>query len=246
MTFFKSLIKSIFRLAGLEIGFTRSNVINNTELKRENKWLMDNQFHTIIDIGANEGQFAQKARKLFPNSKIISFEPIPSVYQKLKENFQEDKNFCAFNVGLGKKKECVKLTLNEYTPSSSILKMEHHTEHFNFAVEQNEIEVQIDLLDNYQNEFDVTKPYLVKIDVQGYEDRVIEGGKSVLENAQMIITEVSFTSLYHGQVPFGHIYSVLLDLGFKYVGNYEQLHSPVNNEILQADAIFVKSKHSSR
>ncbi|WP_167883686.1 FkbM family methyltransferase [Leptospira ognonensis] len=240
----KTVIKSLFKLLGLDISFVRSERYKkqkeDADLKRANLWLTEFNFHSIIDIGANEGQFAKKVRTLFPSTKIISFEPIPTVFEKLKIDFATDQNFKAFNVGLGEKEEKMQLWLNEYSPSSSLLKMDHHTEHFDFAVKQNQIEIQLARLDSYTSEIDLTKPYLVKIDVQGYEDRVIKGGTDVLRKAKMIITEVSFVSLYEGQVLFDQIYSSLKALGFRYVGNYEQLHSPINHSVLQADAIFLR------
>jgi len=39
---------------------------------------------------------------------------------------------------------------------------------------------------------------------------------------------------------FDDIYKTLFDFGFRYHGNFEQLLSPHTNEILQADAIFIK------
>ncbi len=240
----KSILKSIFLLVGLDVYLIKTEQeqrqLEHEEFIRTNKWLIDYGFNTIIDIGANEGQFAKKARELFPNANIISFEPIPAVYEKLVENFKTDTHFKAINVGLGEKQEKMKLWLNEYSPSSSILKMDHHTEHFDFAVKQNEIEIQLEQLDSFAQEIDLSKPYLVKLDVQGYEDKVILGGTNLLSSAQMIISEVSFTSLYEGQVLFDRIYTTLKALGFKYAGSYEQLNSPINYEILQADAIFIK------
>lgn len=242
---FKEKLKSFFHLLGWEIQRKSSNKekerIELAILLKNNKWLIDYGFKTIIDIGANEGQFAQKARILFPNANIISFEPIPAVYEKLVENFKTDIFFKAFNVGLGERQEKIKFWLNEYSPSSSILQMDHHIEHFDFAVKQDQIEIQIERLDSFNQRFDLSGPYLVKIDVQGYEDRVISGGPNILRNAQMIISEVSFTSLYNRQALFDQIYTSINALGFKYAGSYEQLNSPINNAIIQADAIFIKN-----
>ncbi len=242
----KSLSKKLFQIIGIDVRLSHSKKkrqqIEFAETMQKNKWLAEFDFKTIIDIGANEGQFAQKARIVFPIANIISFEPIPAIYNLLKENFKSDIHFKAFNVGLGDKQEKIIFWLNEYSPSSSILRMDRHTKHFDFAIKQNQIEIQLEQLDTYAHYIDLSKPYLVKIDVQGYEDRVILGGPKIISGAQAIITEVSFISMYEGQVLFNHIYALLKAHGFKYVGNYEQLYSPVNNEILQADAIFVKEK----
>ena len=43
-------------------------------------------FHTIIDAGANVGQFALTAAQRFPMAEIHCFEPVPDVYEILKSN----------------------------------------------------------------------------------------------------------------------------------------------------------------
>lgn len=55
------------------------------------RWLKEMNIKTVIDIGANEGQFASIIRKLLPESTIYSFEPIPHCYEKLKKNFSKWK-----------------------------------------------------------------------------------------------------------------------------------------------------------
>jgi len=208
-----------------------------------NKWLQDKDIQSILDIGANTGQFAQKARWLFPDAKIYSFEPILSVYEKLKENFVGDVNFEAYNTALGEEEGLVTFFQNEFSDSSSLLKMKNiHKENFPFTQNESKINVNITTLDKILHDKQIGHPYLVKIDVQGFEEKVINGGKSIVENADYIITEVSYVELYEGQPLFDVIYAKLTGMGFQYIGNFEQLLSPKNNEILQADAIFKKVK----
>ena len=244
----KNIIKKICALFNVEIHKKISDSeLNRNKIKRlilENKWLIEKNIKTIIDIGANEGQFAQKMRLLFPNAKIISFEPITQVYQQLNENFKNDKSFISYNFGLGEKEENITMWLNEYSPSSSILKMSDHLNHFQNAKETAKINIEIKPLDKVLNKSKIETPYLTKIDVQGFEKYVIKGGQSLIKNSLIIIIEVSFCSLFENQVLFDEIYSILKSLGYKYSGNYDQLYSPVNNKILQADAIFIKENIS--
>lgn len=241
----KKIIKRIFNFFGLEIKLRRTEK-EKAKIKFENflsshKWLTDYNFKTILDIGANEGQFAHKMRKLFPKAQIISFEPLPREYQTLCESFQHDKKFVAYNFALGEKEESTTMWLNEFSPSSSLLKMKEHTKHFDYAISQTPIDIKIFPLDQALKMSAIGAPYLIKIDVQGYEEYVIKGGKNIFSNATMVITEVSFSQLYENHMLFDGIYLILNDLGFRFIGNYEQMNSPINNEVLQADAIFVKA-----
>ncbi|MFN8465859.1 MAG: FkbM family methyltransferase [Caldilineaceae bacterium] len=48
-------------------------------------------------------------------------------------------------------------------------------------------------------------PYMVKIDVQGFEDKVLLGGELTIRHASMLIIETSFQVLYEGQALFGDV-----------------------------------------
>jgi FkbM family methyltransferase len=225
----------------------QSSVGGQKELKKQYtekyKWITNKNLQTVLDIGANTGQFAEKIRWILPDAKIYSFEPIPFVFDILKKNFENDKNFEAINCGLGEEDGITDFYLNEFSDSSSFLKMKDlHKNNFPQTANESKISVQIKKLDDVLSYDKIKSPYLVKIDVQGFEDKVINGGKNIIRNAEYIITEVSFVELYENQPLFDKIYNLLKEMGFQYVGNFEQLTSYVTNEILQADAIFKKIK----
>jgi len=244
----KILIQKILHIFGCELKRWKKNqaeINKQNETILRNQWLREKKILTIIDVGANTGQFAQKARKLFPDAKIYSFEPIPSVYEKLKKEFVIDVNFEAYNTALGEENGVVSFFQNEFSDSSSCLKMkDNHKEAFPFATNESKIEVRITTLDEVINASDIKSPYLIKLDVQGFEEKVINGGKNIVENADYIIIEVSFVELYENQPLFDVIYNKLTKMRFRYIGNFEQLLSPLNGEILQADAIFKKEKNN--
>lgn len=245
----KGFIQAIFHSLGYEINKWVPNKVESEiawrkerehqRFLQENKWLIEKNIKTIIDIGANEGQFAKKMRNLFPDAKIFSFEPIPQVYEDLKKNFADDVNFFAYNMGLGEEEGTLKFFLNEYSPSSSLLKMKDiHKENFPYTETDFEIEVLIKRLDDILDLKILDKPCLVKVDVQGFEEKVIRGGMNLIQKVDIIIIETSFVQLYDNGPLFDAIYTLLTKLGYSYIGNFEQLYSPNNHEILQADAIF--------
>ena len=100
--------------------------------------------------------------------------------------------------------------------------------------------VQVKKLDKIAHELDIKDEMLIKIDVQGYEDRVIKGGQNVISKARILIIETSFRLLYGGQVMFEDIYALITGMGFSYKGALGQLKSPIDGSILQADSIFIK------
>jgi hypothetical protein len=55
-----------------------------------------------------------------------------------------------------------------------------------------------------------------------------------------VLVEVSFRPLYEGQATFHRVYEILLGSGFSYAGSMDQLLSPVDDTVLQADALFLR------
>lgn len=109
----------------------------------------------------------------------------------------------------------VEFYLNEHRASSSMLLPLHHKEHFPFASQVEKIIVPVLTLDSVMVSHISEQPDLIKIDVQGFEDRVIRGGFNTLRNTRWCLVEVSLVELYQGAPTFDTVYQLLSDLGFE-------------------------------
>ena len=231
----KRIVKTTFRLCGLNI--ERINPADNNY-----DWLLKYGIETVLDIGANTGQFAEMIHKILPSAAIVSFEPIEECYKSLIRNMASVPKFRAFNYALGEKDTNAEMYVNDYTASSSLLQMEDlHKQAFPFTANACKEMVKIKQLDGIALDLDLTDNLLIKIDVQGYEDRVIRGGQETVSRAKVVIIETSFQCLYIGQPMFEDIYDILKQIGFRYIGDLEQLRSPLNGSVLQADSVFIKN-----
>lgn len=78
---------------------------------------------TIIDIGANKGQFAKKMRRYFPQAQIFAFEPLPLPYQQLQQWGDRQQNRVrTFNLALGDRVDELEINSHVlFTASSSLL-----------------------------------------------------------------------------------------------------------------------------
>jgi FkbM family methyltransferase len=251
----KRLLKSPFRALGMDVVRWRppksQPVILPLELdmiqaftpqyKPENHWFAQCGIQTVLDVGAHMGEFAQRIRTMLPDAELICFEPLEEPFTKLTKRFRGQPNFRAIRCALGENTGQHEIHHNEYAPSSSLLPMTKlHKQSFTFAVkEQTEI-VEVRRLSDVVRELNLRDPLLLKLDVQGFEDKVIAGGENVVARAKIIIIEVSFQPLYEGGPLFDDIYQLLKEHGFTYNGNFEQLFSPKDGRILQADAIFCR------
>ncbi len=219
----------------------RSGIFPDLFILLNKAWFLNAGISTIIDIGANNGNWARTMNLLLPKSRIYSFEPLPECFQKLEQQMQNIKNHKSFNFALGDISGKVEFNQNEFSASSSIHDISaEHVAAFPFTAKAKKIMVNIDRLDNIIAGYNLDREVLVKIDVQGYEDKVIAGATETLLQAKIVIVEVSYEVLYKGQPLFEHLFEQLSRLGFRYHGNLEQMISPIDGNIIQADAVFIR------
>jgi len=114
----KRVIKKAFNFIGLDV----------TKISKSPKHsllgLQKLPINTIIDVGANTGQFAGMIERVFPEARIYCFEPIPEAFKQLgKWSKQKNGKVNAFNLALGDSEgEIEMLYHTDHSPSSSILK----------------------------------------------------------------------------------------------------------------------------
>jgi FkbM family methyltransferase len=206
-------------------------------------WIHDLKIATILDIGANTGHFAFAINALLPQSQIYSFEPLPECFKELQAKAKGIPNMRMFNIALGNHSGNLIFKRNAHSLSSSFLEMASlHKSAFPQTSISETTEVLVEKLDIFaQEEIVLTGPLLVKIDVQGFEGQVLEGGMQVISQAKIIIIETSFYTLYENQPLFDDIYLTLKSNGYIYAGALESLKDPSTGRVLQEDSIFVKS-----
>ena len=206
----------------------------------DNRWLTNRNLDSVLDIGANTGQFAEKIHAILPEAQIYSFEPIKHCYEQLLVNTQGYK-LKAFNIALGETEEEVEINVSKHTPSSSLLEMAQlHKDVFEGTDFVAKEMIQVQKLDSFADGLGNLGKFMVKIDVQGFEDRVIKGGENTIRNAELVVIETSFRELYKGQLLFNGIYNLLHDLGFDFKGNVTQTLDERDGSILYAESLFVK------
>jgi FkbM family methyltransferase len=210
--------------------------------KPEDHWLVKSGIKTVLDVGAHMGEFAQRIRAILPNADLVCFEPLREPFLVLSQRFAGQPNFMAVQCALGEKAAQCEIHHNEYAPSSSLLPMtDLHKRSFTFAVKEEAEIIEVRRLSDVARELNLRDPLLLKLDVQGFEDKVIIGGEDVVARAKIIIIEVSFLPLYEGGPLFDDVYQILKTRGFTYNGNFDQLLSPEDGRPLQADAIFCRT-----
>ncbi len=152
-----------------------------------------------------------------------------------------DKNFKDFNFALGNENMEMSMEKNEYSPSSSLLPLGvKHQELFPHAKQTSKEKILIKKLDDVSPTLHIQKEILIKVDVQGFEDKVIAGGQNTFSQVRAILIETSFVELYQGQPTFDDIYTSLRNLGFSYHGSMQEKIDKKTGKIISEDSLFIK------
>jgi len=136
---------------------------------------------TFIDIGSNSGYFSLSLAGLC--NKVISFEPIPDAYKRLKTNIKINRfsNIKTFNVALTDKQKETTFWIDQNNDGESSLDYEG-----TFKQSGMPITVQTNTLDNILNE---DKVDIIKLDAEGFESEILKGGRKTIEKVRLIVFE---------------------------------------------------------
>jgi FkbM family methyltransferase len=192
----------------------------------------------VYDIGANRGDFGSFLARLSNVSSVYCFEPLPDVYRDLTKSTRNYNKLKCFQVALGDRFGIAGMHANIFNPSSSILAMDSlHMEEFPQSRNSHEIEVRVMRLDDTVREFKLLPPDFIKIDVQGFEERVINGGREVIRKARFCLLELSLVSLYEKSGLITDINSLMRTLGFSLISIVGKIKGK-SGEILQIDGLY--------
>jgi FkbM family methyltransferase len=167
---------------------------------------------SLIDVGANTGQFTAAALYQWPDLEVHAFEPLPREGTQLRDNFAGQSNVHVENLAIGDEEGVAVLHRHAHSLSSSLLPTTLAARNrFPWAVERDDIEVPVRRLDSLFSSVLLPRPVLLKIDVQGFESQVLSGAKAMLTMISAIVVEQAFEPFYEGQHSFSHTHGDLFD-----------------------------------
>lgn len=196
-------------------------------------------FDTVVDIGANRGQFATFARATFPQARIVSFEPLKEPGDTFSTLFADDPQVTLVRAAVGATAADLVMHVTEKEDSSSFLEVgELQNATFGSVVVETRV-VRCAPLDQLLAPDSLGASNLLKIDTQGYEQEVLKGSEAYLARFSAIYCELSFVELYKGQPTASPVIRYLHERGFELRGVYNQASS--SKMALQADFLFERS-----
>jgi FkbM family methyltransferase len=197
---------------------------------------------TVIDIGANNGDFAKFLTNFFKPNQTYVFEPLPLYATDLELKKNHIPNFEVFNIALSDRAGEETFFQNSSGPSSSFLRVSDCSKtEFPDTAHEVATRVQMARLDDVLATADLSDDVFIKIDVQGFEDRVISGGHQIFSKARYVLIEMSFVPLYVGQPLFGQVHAQLANLGYELAGIKNQICANTSGQPLFAHCLYIRN-----
>ncbi len=193
---------------------------------------------TVIDIGANRGQFALAARRYFPLAKLVSFEPLPEPAEVYRAIFLGEVNTTLHQSAVGPTRGSTTMHLSAQDDSSSLLPITQlQNSIFPGTAECGTSIIKIGRLSDFVLMSEIVSPALLKIDVQGFELQALEGCEELLSRFSHIYVECSFVELYKGQSLADEVIAWLRLRNFQLAGAYN-MSVDGGDRPIQADFLF--------
>jgi len=197
------------------------------------------EFATVIDVGANQGQFALFATRRFPNAALICLEPLADPRAKLSRVLAGRSDVTIFSLAASATDGLQPFHVSRATDSSSLLKpTDAMTTVFPGTEANAMIEVQAARLDATLPRT-LLRPCLLKIDVQGAELEVLRGAERLLGQVDEVYVECSLVEFYEGQPLLDDLVVHLATRGFRLRGIHSLLRDH-RGQCLQADLLFAR------
>jgi FkbM family methyltransferase len=190
----------------------------------------------ILDVGGNVGEFAELARRRWPDALITSFEPIPELAKANRK--QANGRWVVERVALSSSRGSATLhrCINQHSASTMQPPGTLRREAFGIVDRFEPLEVRTAMLDDYADRRRLRT--LVKIDVEGHEGSVLVGAGETLKLASGVIIEVQqdSTIVAGAWAPY-MVDGYLKQHGLRFAGILDALREP-RGRIVQFDGLW--------
>jgi FkbM family methyltransferase len=163
---------------------------------------------TYVDVGTNRGQVLREAVRVAPHGRHVAFEPIPALAAEVKQAFPQVD--CR-QLALGARAETAEFCYFRALDGWSGLRR-----NMQISDERGDPELITVNVSTLDAELGELTPSVIKIDVEGAELDVLEGGRSLLSQARplVIFEHVATAASLYGVSP-GAPYELLAELDYE-------------------------------
>jgi FkbM family methyltransferase len=176
------------------------------------RWLLQSlsqlKFKSIVDVGANHGDWIQHSLPLFSHASIYAVEPVPSNFGVLSERFMNETRVSCFQVGLGSKNGSAQMETDNRRHS--------HARIVTTTANRPElIDVKIQTGDDFLRDRSIDSVDFLKIDAEGYDCQILQGLKETLSKRMIDVIQFEYTPVgYHYDMSLEAVFELLQSNGY--------------------------------
>lgn len=186
-------------------------------------------YPVIVEAGAHIGRDTAKMARLWPDATIYAFEPVPALYEQLKESVKEFRNVHCFPLALSTKKGTATFYVSSgaSTAASSLLEPYEYSKarpdvHFQ------PITVETMTLDQWAKQEGIKKVDFLWLDMQGHELAVLKAAPKMLSTAKALLVEASLIERFKSSPLVNEVKSWIESQGFKALLHDSPKHDKIN------------------
>jgi FkbM family methyltransferase len=195
--------------------------------------------HVVIDVGAHKGWFFHCWLDWCPQAWVHAFEPYPPSFDAARRLYGSDRRIKLIQMAVGDTSGERDLNVLEDSLVSNSLLVPHRPAWEEVQYQTGLVKserVSVTTLDAYAAAREISSVYLLKIDVQGYEKKVLRGAHRILPSIDYILVESGIRPLYENAPRFSDIFQHLTERGFHLMGM--QAWHRGNHTLMEADMLF--------
>jgi FkbM family methyltransferase len=196
---------------------------------------------SVIDIGANVGDWSRAVLALSEPGRLIAVEPQPGIAKQLGRSFADRPEVTVVQAAVGATGGQVELQIASHPHNASMLAPRESMNDLYGGTGWSRVgTITVPMITLDELAGDLPEVSLVKLDVQGVEADVIQGGRSTLRRTRWLLIEVCFRSHYEGDTLFPDLHGQLSAAGFDLIAVSEPRLSQ-DGRPLWADALYERS-----
>jgi FkbM family methyltransferase len=204
--------------------------------------LLNRACETVLDVGANVGQFSLATRACMPAARIVAFEPLEEAARTFRRVFDRDPHVELHQAAIGPQSGTITMHVSARMDSSSILTIgESQTRVFPGTEQRTTEVVRVERLSSFVSTEQLVGSVLLKLDVQGFELPALHGCEELLPNIEYVYVECSFIELYENQALADEVIGYLRAKGFVLHGVHNVTYDRSGRSV-QADLLFQRNR----
>ncbi|WP_210248439.1 FkbM family methyltransferase [Methylobacterium sp. WL103] len=207
---------------------------------------------TVVDVGAQRLSDQPHAYTVLETAgfelKVVGFEPLSErLEDRSKAEADSNLRLLPDFIGDGSKQT---FHINNYDATSSLLPFNRNlTDAFVELKDLHTVRTEMAATRRIDDVLSGSEPVdFLKLDIQGFELKALQGAETLLQRTAVIHCEVSFAEIYEGQCLFSEIETFLRARGFDFI-DFMHAHrggyvvpsgTVIGDRLLWADAVFFR------